>query len=92
MTPESQTSQAMLEETSKRVMELLAAEGRAMHGGDIAARLAVPTHMVHTSMHVPLQRGEAWFHASEGYSLPAREQRQPQADDGQRGLQEAANG
>lgn len=62
-----------LETVRDRVFDLLRQEGRAMHTGDIAARLAVPTHLVHTAMHIPLQRGEAWFRSSEGYSLPPRE-------------------
>jgi hypothetical protein len=66
-----------------RVKQLLRAEQRAMHTGDIAARLAVPTHQIHTAMHVPLQRGEVWFRSSEGYSLPKYDQQRPTDSDAQ---------
>lgn len=61
---------ADLEALRGRVLQLLQDERRAMHTGEIAARLGVPTHQVQSAMHVPLQRGTAWFHSSEGYSLP----------------------
>lgn len=59
-----------LDELRARVIALLEQERRALHTGEIAVRLGVATHQVHTAMHVPLQRGQAWFHSSEGYSLP----------------------
>lgn len=61
---------AQLEDLRDRIMDLLKREGRAMHTGEIAGRLSALTHQVHTAMHVPLQRGVAWFHSSQGYSLP----------------------
>jgi hypothetical protein len=59
-----------LEALRGRVLDLLKREGHPIHTGEIAARLGVPTHMVHSAMHVPLQRREVWFHSSDGYSLP----------------------
>jgi hypothetical protein len=64
-----------LEGTRARVIELLRHEGCAMHTGEIAVRIGVPTHLVHTCMHVPLQRFEVGFSSSEGYFLIAQEYR-----------------
>jgi predicted ArsR family transcriptional regulator len=61
---------AEIETARARVIELLRQERRAMHTGEIAARLGIPTHMVHQAMNVPLQRKDVWFHSSEGYSIP----------------------
>jgi hypothetical protein len=72
-----------LDTVRERVMQLLKQEGRAMHTGEIAARLAIPTHQVHSAMHIPLQRREAWFASSKGYSLPPTDPRRVVADDSQ---------
>jgi hypothetical protein len=59
-----------IEADRARILDLLRREDRAMPAGEIAARLAIQTHKVLTAMHLPLQRGGAWFHPSDGYSLP----------------------
>jgi hypothetical protein len=73
-------AQRELEELRDRIMDLLKRESRAMHTGEIAGRLSALTHQVHTAMHVPLQRGVAWFHSSEGYSLPPADRNDAAAD------------
>jgi hypothetical protein len=72
-------AQRELEELRDRIMDLLKREGRAIHTGEIATRLGALTHQVHGAMHVPLQRGVAWFHSSEGYSLPTPDRVAPLA-------------
>lgn len=64
-----------------RALKLLEDERRAMHTGDMATRLGVPTHKVHGAMHVPLMRGRVWFSSSEGYSLAPLDRRTA-GDDG----------
>lgn len=78
--------QQALEQLRDRVMQLLERENRAMHTGELAVRLGTVTHQIHTAMHVPLQRGLAWFHSSEGYSLPPRE-RAPASSERQQAIE-----
>ncbi len=58
------------EELRKRIFELLAREGRAVHTGEIANSLQVTPSQVHTAMHHAYQTGKAHFVSSEGWSLP----------------------
>lgn len=74
-----------LESLRDRVLQLLEQERRAMHTGEIAGRLGVLTHEVHSAMHTALHRGLAWFRSSEGYGLPVRDP-QRTADDAQTGM------
>lgn len=64
------TTDTEIEAIRTRVLELLVSEGRAIHTGDLAVRLELPTHRIHTAMHHPLLAGKVWFVSSEGWSLP----------------------
>lgn len=71
------TTDAELEAIRTRVLQLLANEGRAIHTGEIAMRLQLPTHQIATAMHHPHQAGKVWFVSSEGWSLPPAATREP---------------
>lgn len=64
-----------------QIVQLLAHEKRAMHTGDIAVRLQLATHQVHSALHLPMMRLEVGFSSSEGYRLLVAEKR-PSMDDG----------
>jgi cytidylate kinase len=74
-------------EIRERALEILRREKRAIHSGELAQLLQVPTHQVHVVMQQPLVDRAVRFSSSEGWDIVAPytliETRQ---DDGQRSL------
>ena len=76
-----------VETLRKRAVETLRREGRAMHTGELAMLLAVPTYMVHTALHQVQLANIVRLTSTQGWDLV--EQRTPlfPPDDGQQQLQ-----